>query len=537
MCNRLVLWLALGLYAALLCGAASGSTLEAMLMPGELVKGHEKFETDCKNCHEAFSKHTQSQRCLGCHDHKNIASDIKDKRGYHGRIADGGEPDCKRCHSDHLGRDADIIHLDRQIFDHAQTDFPLKGAHAAVRCQACHLDGKKFHEAALKCIDCHKERNPHREELGSNCGNCHNETTWLKTSAFDHDKTKFPLKGKHQEAACNSCHPNERYKNIAVNCVACHRLNDVHRGRYGEKCHDCHAEKKWTEIRFDHDKSTKYRLDGRHRKVACDSCHKGHLYKEKTSTACVDCHANDDSHKGQFGRKCASCHTTTGWGKNAFNHDKDTKFKLSGRHKDLACSDCHGGDVYKEKLPTGCVECHKKDDVHKEQQGKLCGQCHNEKSWGERIVFDHDVTHFPLIGTHAVTPCQECHLAASFKDAKSDCHVCHEADDDHKGRLGMQCAACHNPNGWKFWIFDHDTQTKFKLDGKHAKLNCHDCHLTRVTKDLKLPKECNACHHRDDIHAGGFGPHCERCHDTEDFMRININKNRDTQGTMERRQP
>jgi hypothetical protein len=508
--------------AALLSCYAHGAALETILMPGELVSGHARFETDCNNCHEAFSKHSQSQRCIECHDHENIAIDIKEKRGFHGRVVTGDVLNCKRCHSDHLGRDADIIHLDAQTFNHDQTDFALKDAHAGTRCQACHRSDKKYHEASTKCVECHKKQNPHKEELGTVCGDCHNEKSWLKTSSFNHDKTDFPLKGKHRDAACNSCHPNERYKHIAKICIACHRLNDVHRSRYGEKCQDCHAEKKWSEIHFDHDKDTKYSLKGRHRKVACDSCHKGKLYKDKTSTACVDCHRNDDNHKGQFGKKCADCHTASSWDKNGFNHDKDTKFKLSGRHKDLGCGQCHGGDIYKDKLKTDCIACHKKDDVHKEQQGKQCGRCHNEKSWDERIVFDHDVTHFPLIGTHAVTPCQECHLTASFKDIKGACPACHEKDDEHKGKLGMKCGSCHNPNGWQFWIFEHDIQTDFKLDGEHAKLNCHACHVSRVKNEVKLPKQCSTCHQRDDIHSGGFGPRCERCHDTEDFRHIRV---------------
>lgn len=517
------LLLATGLNALLLLGTALGSTLETILMPGELIQGHAKFETDCKTCHEAFSKHTQSQRCIDCHDHKNIADDIRQRTGYHGRVIAPGDINCKRCHGDHLGRDADIVHLDTQTFDHAQTDFALKGMHASTRCQSCHLGGKKYHDAGLKCIECHKRKNPHREELGTKCENCHNEESWLKRSAFDHEKTKFPLKGKHRDATCNSCHPNERYKNIARDCIACHRMNDIHRGRYGEKCHDCHTEKKWSEAMFDHDKSTKYKLEGRHRKVACDSCHKGSLYKDKTGTACVDCHSGDDNHKGQFGKKCADCHTVLNWSKNAFNHDKDTKFRLGGRHKDLGCSQCHGGDVYKQKLPTACFECHKKDDVHKEQQGKECARCHNEKSWGEQILFDHDVTHFPLIGTHAVTSCEECHLTASFKDTKRACNTCHEKNDEHKGKLGTECGNCHNPNGWSLWIFDHDKQTDFKLDGKHKNLNCHSCHTTRMKKEVKQSRECSSCHQRDDVHSGGFGPRCERCHDTDDFSHISIN--------------
>lgn len=503
---------------------AGAASLETMLMPGDLIQGHEKFEQNCKNCHESFSKASQSRRCLECHDHENIATDIREGRGFHGRAIKGDDVNCKRCHTDHKGREADIIHFDAQTFNHALTDFELKGAHMTAGCATCHTKGKKYHQAATKCSICHKEDNPHKQELGEACADCHNEKSWIRTSAFDHDKTKFPLKGKHKETMCSACHPNERYRNIAKACASCHRLNDVHKARYGEKCQDCHSEKKWSEIRFNHDSDTKYRLDGRHKDTPCDGCHKGVLHKDKTGNQCIDCHRNDDAHKGQYGKKCAACHAPSGWKKSSFDHDKDTKFRLSGKHRDVPCNHCHGGDVYRDKLETTCVGCHRKDDVHKEQQGRQCERCHNVRSWSDKIVFDHDVTHFPLIGRHAVASCEECHLTASFKDTKSTCNACHERNDDHKGKLGAQCGQCHNPNSWRLWSFDHDVRTEFKLDGKHAKLNCHACHATRVKSKVELPKDCGSCHLRDDIHSGGFGPRCERCHDTEAFSHIIIRK-------------
>jgi hypothetical protein len=519
-------WRAASLLVLITCAMwtahARASKLETILMPGELVSGHAKFESECKNCHEPFSKVTQGRRCVGCHDHDDIAGDIRQKRGLHGRLVDPGELDCKRCHTDHQGRKADIVRFDRQHFDHARTDFELRGAHAAVRCPDCHLSGKKFSQAPSQCVACHRKDNPHKQDLGEDCGKCHNERSWTRTSAFDHDKTRFPLRGKHRDAPCSACHPNERYKNIAMGCIDCHRLNDIHQSRYGVKCQDCHGETKWKDIRFDHDRLTKYPLEGRHRQVACDDCHKGDLYRDKLQTTCVSCHRNDDAHKGQFGAKCETCHRTVEWGKNTFDHDKDTHYKLVGRHREIKCIQCHGGDLYREKLASDCIACHRQDDRHNGQQGKKCDNCHNEGSWAKRIVFDHDVTHFPLIGVHAVTPCQECHLTAAFKDARPACDACHAKDDVHKERLGTACARCHNPNGWRLWIFDHDRQTRFKLSGKHASASCYACHTVRVQDRVRLPMDCGSCHRRDDVHAGGFGPRCERCHDTEDFKHIHI---------------
>ncbi len=498
---------------------ADAASLETLMMPGKLIQGHAKFEGQCKKCHERFSKRGQSKLCLDCH--KKVTADINSHKGYHGRIRDINTTECKLCHTEHKGRRADIVMLDKETFDHGATDFPLRGAHINVRCASCHKPRLKYREAPSGCIDCHKKDDPHKGHLGSDCAKCHTVRAW-KSVEFNHDKTDFPLKGKHREATCSSCHPNERYKQVPKTCVACHKINDAHGGRYGAKCHTCHSAKDWKHITFDHDRDTKFKLEGRHRKVGCDSCHKGKLYEEKLGGNCYDCHKNDDYHKGRYGKKCQSCHSPEKWTKSEFDHDRKTDFPLRGRHARVDCQACHRGDVFKEKLKTNCSACHRQDDPHHGQEGKLCERCHNEQGWGRKVVFDHDLTRFPLIGLHATAPCEECHLSAKFKEASLDCVACHRADDKHKKRLGPSCGQCHNPNGWERWRFDHDTQTDYKLDGKHKGLDCKACHRTPVETHIRLSKACVSCHQRDDIHVGRFGPHCDRCHVTESFKKVTL---------------
>jgi len=81
---------------------------------------------------------------------------------------------------------------------------------------------------------------------------------------------------------------------------------------------------------------------------------------------------------------------------------------------------------------------------------------------------------------------------------------------------------------WKRWDWDHDTKTRFKLDGAHKKLNCYDCH-SKPVDDAKLPMACVACHNADDVHAGSFGKQCERCHITKDWKRSKPARVRETQ--------
>ena len=100
---------------------------ETLLMPGKLSSAHAKYEEDCSQCHNRANRSQQRQLCLDCH--KPIAEDIAGKRGFHGNAPGMANAQCSACHSEHLGRDADIVRLSRAAFDHQLTDFPLKGAH------------------------------------------------------------------------------------------------------------------------------------------------------------------------------------------------------------------------------------------------------------------------------------------------------------------------------------------------------------------------------------------------------------------------
>ena len=502
------------------------ASIETLLMPGDVIEGHAKYETQCTKCHGRFSNTDQNALCLDCH--KKVKNDIDAGKGLHGRTDKIKERECKACHTDHKGRDYDIVGLEKTVFDHDVTDFKLDGKHKGVQCGRCHVkkDNKplSYRAAPGKCFDCHKKDDVHKERLGKKCGDCHSARSWHKESSFDHKKTDFPLRGAHKEVSCASCHPNERYKDISTQCFGCHSINDVHRGEYGKKCQDCHSEKKWKEIKFDHDKDTKYPLKGLHKQVSCGACHGNDIYA-KLKTRCVTCHKTDDFHRGRYGEKCEDCHTEKKWDAVKFDHNKDTKFDLHGRHAKTACFACHREDIY-AKLKSDCLSCHRAEDVHKGQQGKRCETCHNESGWSKKVTFDHDITAFPLLGMHTLTSCTDCHVTKSYKDAKKECASCHKKDDVHKRRLGTGCALCHNQNAWKVWRFDHDKQTDFKLDGAHKKRHCYACHRQPVDGDLDLPSTCYQCHEEDDAHLGNFGQRCERCHTTEAFDDIRFRKQR-----------
>jgi hypothetical protein len=87
----------------------------------------------------------------------------------------------------------------------------------------------------------------------------------------------------------------------------------------------------------------------------------------------------------------------------------------------------------------------------------------------------------------------------------------------HGGRLGSNCAACHNPNGWSRWLFNHDLQTRYPLTGAHRGLQCHACHTQTNAAQVTAPTACYGCHARDDVHQGSFGRACDKCHSTASF--------------------
>ncbi len=498
---------------------AQAANIETLIMPGEVIAGHAEYESECARCHQRFSKTEQSRLCLDCHD--KVSEDLQARQGFHGRAPGLSEQECKSCHTDHKGRSADIVKLNRDSFDHKLTDYALQGAHTALPCAACHAADKPFRDAPSACNDCHQKTDPHQGRLGEQCADCHVETSWSKAE-YDHDKTDFALQGKHREVICSACHPNQRYEDTPMECVSCHALNDVHHGRNGAQCADCHDAQSWDKPRFDHAKDTDFALRGAHAKLACAGCHSEAPGEQKLATTCIGCHRADDTHHGRNGERCENCHGEANWKESRFDHATKTDFPLKGKHKQALCTSCHRGKL-EDPLASGCIDCHRSDDVHQGNQGEDCARCHNEDGWGEQVVFEHDLTAFPLLGLHVSAPCEACHASTNYGEVATACVDCHADDDVHKQTLGEACADCHNPNGWSFWEFDHATATDFALEGAHDGLVCAACHRTPHAGDsLQLSALCSSCHATDDKHNGRFGKQCDRCHDQESFSRVRM---------------
>jgi len=510
------------------------SLKQLLLMPGNLTKPHAKVEPKCQACHLHFDKSNQSPLCLDCHE--QINDDLILSLGFHSKIEKTDIEQCSSCHTDHKGRGFNITALDKDHFNHDNTEFSLNDSHASLGCNDCHKAEDKNFRIKLNegtCSSCHED--PHKGDLDNDCAQCHDEKSW-QVSQFDHSKTDFLLNDKHKELACSSCHVNDVAVELGDQCVNCHLSKDKHFNVFGNKCQDCHREIGWDKTNYDHFKETKFRLLGKHEKLTCESCHTSaysktnsddHSKKQKLKETCVGCHKNDDVHLGSNGSDCKQCHNNTDWEKSKFKHNDDTDFLLQGAHEKLTCDVCHLADdakviknknvKQKDNTVRVCNDCHQITDPHDGNLGDKCQNCHEQNKWYENVTFNHDFTFFPLTGAHKLQVCQSCHFSSDFTFDSYLCTDCHREDDSHKPSLGDKCTECHNTSSWTTWQFDHQLQTKYPLEGAHENLTCVLCHTNKLSEPLLPPQTCTSCHQNDDIHQGAFGRNCKQCHNTDGF--------------------
>jgi hypothetical protein len=514
--RQLCQWLMLIVLQALIMNSACALEIETLVMPDKVIAGHAKFESECSSCHTAFSRDQQNALCVDCHE--DIGADIKAVKGYHGLTSEAKNSECASCHTEHIGRDANIIPFDADAFDHSFTDFELLGKHVEVICKDCHEPDATYREAPSVCIDCHLEDDVHKGGLGEECASCHGPKGWDLVE-FKHEKeTGFALAGGHAAVLCGDCHVEQKFTETEAECIACHRADDVHEGRRGDDCASCHTVVNWKDSGFDHAIKTNFPLLGEHAGVACESCHVDDNFEIELQTTCIACHLKDDSHKGLLGEACADCHDEVSWTESRFRHDTFTEFPLLGGHAVLECQLCHAVPVNEANPGTDCYSCHVDDDPHKGQLGEACADCHNETDWTQNVRFDHDFTPFPLTGLHKKAECKVCHETSQFKDASVECVDCHRDEDVHKGGLGSDCGSCHSPVGWERWRFDHYIASGVALDGAHAELTCAECHRKPPKQGGAKASRCIDCHRQDDVHNGQLGKDCARCHSTTTFL-------------------
>jgi hypothetical protein len=471
-----------------------------------------------------------SRECLTCHED-----------AHRGEL----DRDCQQCHGFNGWKPA-------TGFNHAQTRYPLTGAHAEVACRKCHTAAGErmvhFRVAAFdRCSACHTD--PHKAAFAAPCHSCHNTSQWkagIAAIRFDHRRTDFPLQGKHAEVGCVACHRSADFsRELAhANCWDCHRP-DPHGGQFvaradGGKCDACHGVEGFKPARFgllEHAK-TAYPLEGKHSTVSCAKCHPpaGKATRYKVSFArCLDCH--QDAHERQFAEapldnRCEQCHTVHRFKPSTFTlaRHQQSRFALTGAHAAVVCGECHrpaqtsrpGAAAPYHFADLSCETCH--SDPHRGQfrermaqqtNGAFsgCETCHTTRQWKDVSRFDHARTGFVLTGAHRAVACRDCHVPPNFettlrnvvfRSAPKKCEECHR--DVHGEQFAdasrqTECAGCHATARWKPSLFDHDKRTAFPLEGGHSGVRCTGCHnQVREVAGRKVlfykptPKQCAACH-------------------------------------------
>ena len=533
---------------------------------------------------ETFASEFQSylgmgDTCAGCHQDPHVPSQ--------------GE-DCAKCHSE-------VKWDDLPEFDHKETRFPLNGAHAdpKVKCEDCHLETgesppppdvpaelpnfepivaderprvfrgvgfgtveqfKVTGDELPDCKACHES--PHRESDNYlDCATCHSEDTFeemRKDSPFDHEPF-YPLEGGHADVACAKCHGEKEGE-----------VGPLHLPKL-ETCRECHEDDydEYHAGSFDREMEVAFHPS----EEGCAQCHDVNTWKESTY--------KDEDHTPQanpsvaiplaasHGVRCEYCHGTgradleplVAVRENRKNFTKDRPYpRLPAQ-----------GRFSIGQLETDCESCH--EDVHDGRltlpdKDQTCATCHWFDSWhgSETKPLDRDghaALGFPIRGKHdeIFDDCQACHggktaegalrevaLSEIKENPAESCNYCHHevGDAAHQGKLGKDCAACHNESVWDpaEYTFEEHQQTRFPLTDAHAAVPCQVCHEPQSIPESEQPLagqtirfhphtfdadplRCTTCHEEDSPHGRQFRRQdCDRCHDEKVFVPSTYTKQR-----------
>lgn len=334
-----------------------------------------------------------------------------------------------------------------------------------------------------------------------------------------------PLGEAHQQfsGTCDKCHlvfkgvPDEK-------CLSCHSAIDSlvtdglgFHGRVQDKpCISCHVDHKGTDHslttpeaiqEFDHGQ-TQFPLEGSHQKLECSDCHNEPL--EELQGSCAKCH--EDPHARQLGNDCQSCHNSGAWEAYQLTPDQHTT-RMDGGHQDNTCYDCHSrGQNLETKV--ACATCH--DQAHGGTE-EPCSGCHKVSGF-KPAKFEHDLCPCSFPGKHKEADCLSCHEGFKFTDTPTLCSGCHEQERPHDP-IG-ECSVCHSPLTWEKNKFNHNRQSKFKLENAHLEVDCYNCHPLSNSGEQVFggtPDTCYECHKRQGIEQHGDFGNCQKCHTTKGF--------------------
>jgi hypothetical protein len=333
----------------------------------------------CRSCHGPFPgsparyKGLPFARCADCHEDAHVGQ----LTAASGKRA----PDCASCH------DVNAFSPPRfELEQHAQTKFPLAGAHRVTACRSCHpIDARLDTQVPVAIRNkLKRERRPlpistailRPKRSPERCAACHND---VHQGQFV-DQVSEDLPAVSRRAPAGETPRSPRAAAAAE-----------------QDCRACHNTSSFSDLKFDHAVNSRFPLTGAHRTTPCAGCHlpeQIHPGRPLTVrykpivTACGSCHR--DQHQGQFTwdavrlsrapavrrsepLDCSACHQTDSFKATLFSHadPRFTTFALLGQHAQAACGACHREvevapnvrTVRYRPLPRACAGCHV--DFHK----------------------------------------------------------------------------------------------------------------------------------------------------------------------------
>ncbi len=291
------------------------STFDHSATDYPLTGAHKAVE--CSACHINNLYNNTPRECYPCHQQDFV--DVQQPNHQQGQY----DQNCTICHSTEAWSPA--------TFDHADSDFPLTGAHREVACASCHENGQ-YNNTPTACYPCHQDdfdgaNEPNHQQLqfDHNCTICHSVEAW-SPAQFDHDNTDYPLTGAHRQVGCASCHANGRYDGTPTDCYTCHTADfnnvanpDHETPRFPHACLWCHTTDNWNS-NYNHQQYFPISA-GRHR-------------QGQEWDLCSECHNNPNDYNVFT---CIACHEHSNRGE----VDRDHREVRNYRYTSEGCYDCH----------------------------------------------------------------------------------------------------------------------------------------------------------------------------------------------------
>src|SRR5262249_14122271 len=146
-----------------------------------------------------------------------------------------------------------------------------------------------------------------------------------------------------------------------------------------------------------------------------------------------------------------------------FDHGKDSRFPLTGKHAEVGCAACHRPVTQRTGAGAAATTI---TFVRWKPLDVTCASCHADYHQGQFLLTT-DITR------------------------------------DQPAPAGRDCGSCHKTTRFRDTLFAHDDPkfTSYPLEGKHAAVKCGRCHRpVRVGPDVvtvryrPMPRACEECH-------------------------------------------